>query len=132
MNKLISVRLLVDDFAAAFAFFKDRMEFPVQWGDAEGPYAEFAANEGLSIALFQREIMQGVLSDEAGDADADDRVTLIFGVDNVEETYELISGVTRPWIEPKDRPQWGVRTAHLRLPEGLLIEINRPLDTETS
>jgi hypothetical protein len=31
--------------------------------------------------------------------------------------------------EPKDQPNWGIRTAHLRDPDGNLIEINSPMPT---
>lgn len=39
-----------------------------------------------------------------------------------EEGVELVA-------EPTDHPEWGIRTLHVREPDGTLIEFNESLDT---
>jgi len=132
MSKLVSVRLLVDDFPAMFRFYRDVMKFPVLWGDENGPYGEFRASEDVSLALFVRELMAGILAQEAGEVQADDRVSLIFHAEDVDKDFAEVSARSRPVTTPKDRPEWGVRTAHIRDPEDFLLEINRGIEDEAS
>ena len=47
------VRLLVDDFGAAFRFYRDSLELQSTPGDESGGYASFSAGEG-SVAIFER------------------------------------------------------------------------------
>jgi hypothetical protein len=29
---------------------------------------------------------------------------------------------------PQDRPEWGIRVAHVRDPDGTLVEVNEPIE----
>jgi lactoylglutathione lyase len=122
-------RLLVTDFEACFRFYHEVMGFDYQAGDENGPYVEFKTGETL-IALFDRGYMALVVGAGAKPAQTDcqDRAAVIFGVDNVDKAYQFlqIKGVAF-LTEPKNRPDWGIRTAHFRDPDGNLIEIFSPL-----
>jgi predicted enzyme related to lactoylglutathione lyase len=55
-------------------------------------------------------------------------VALVFGVDDVDGTVATLraAGVD-PVTAPTDRPEWGIRTAHVGDPAGTLIEFDEPL-----
>lgn len=124
-------RMLVENYAACFRFYRDTLGLELVWGDENTGYAEFQSG-GVKVALFARQQMaQAVASDHLpSDADAQDRVALIFAVANVDEAYQHLSTKGVTFItEPTDRPDWSVRTAHFRDPSGNLIEINTRLDS---
>ena len=53
-----------------------------------------------------------------------DKFAIIIEVDNVNETFDQLKAKSIEFItEPKDMKAWGIRVAHLRDPEGNLIEI---------
>jgi len=78
------------------------------------------------IALFDKFLMSKTISNEhlPISASAQDKYCLIFGVENVHQTCLLLQsqGVQLLTL-PEDRPEWGIRTAHFRNPDGNLIEI---------
>ncbi|MCW4020815.1 MAG: VOC family protein, partial [Candidatus Bathyarchaeota archaeon] len=92
----------------------------------------FSVGEETALALFQRQVMAEVIgtTDLPVEAVSQDRMVLIFGVDNLDATVgKLRERGARFVTEPKDNPDWGIRTAHLRDPDGNLIEINSPMPT---
>jgi lactoylglutathione lyase len=127
--KNMHLRLLVADFPAMFRFYRDVMGFTPTFGDEKDVYADFDTGSG-SLALFVRSFMAqevGTPSDPA-EKGGQDRIALIFGVENVDAACQELreKGVTLV-TQPEDHPDWGIRTAHLRDPDGNLIEINTPL-----
>lgn len=125
---LTHVRLLVDDFKVAFHFYRDLMGFDYRAGDESGPYVEFFAGN-IVLSLLLRNRMSQVLSvGYAGKLAQYDPVVLCFNVANVDAMVARLrpQGVTI-LLEPQDMPEWSLRVAHFRDPEGNLIEINQPL-----
>jgi lactoylglutathione lyase len=122
-------RLLVSNFRECFLFYRDVMGFRAGFGAEDGTYAVFPVGE-VNIALFDRQEMSENLgtAHKAAHADAQDRVALIFAVDDVDEACQQLTerGVSFV-VGPTDHPDWGIRTAHFRDPDGNLIEINHPL-----
>src|SRR5690554_2424014 len=107
-------RLLVTDFEACFHFYHNVMGFDYQAGDETGPYVEFNTGETL-LALFDRGYMALVVGagHKPRHAECQDRAALIFSVDDVDEAYKVLQIKGVEFItEPKDRPDWGIRTAH--------------------
>jgi lactoylglutathione lyase len=127
--KYAYTRLLVSKFKACFLFYRDVMGFQVTYGTENDTYADF--NTGaVSIALFDRLEMSSAVrtSDLPSDAKVQDKVCLIFAVEDVDGACQHLKKLGIPLIVgPNDHPTWGIRTAHLRDPEGNLIEINQPL-----
>jgi lactoylglutathione lyase len=111
------VRLLVDDFAECFRFYRDVMGLEVTWGNENDGYADFRAGDA-TIAVIRRDGQGDVVElRPAGDGSM-----VILAVDSVDEAAarfreHLVS-------QPQSRPDWGIRFAHLRDPAGTLIEIN--------
>ena len=113
-------RLLVSEFEACFAFYRDVMELEVVYGGGGGHYADFQSGN-FKLALFGRQQMaDAVGADERpADADCQDRVALIFAVEDVDRAYRRLAGKGVTFLkEPMDRPGWGIRTAHFRDPDG--------------
>ena len=122
-------RLLVSNYGDCFKFYRDIMGFTVIWGEENGTYADFDVNEHL-LALFEKAPMAeaiGAQSPESKSEQQDD-ICLIFAVDDVDDTYDLLKkkGVVSINM-PHDRKEWGIRCFHFRDPAGNLIEINKEI-----
>jgi lactoylglutathione lyase len=64
-------------------------------------------------------------------AEAQDRFLLIFGVEDLDATVARMRERGAQFVtEPADHPEWGIRTAHLRDPDGNIIEINSDMPHE--
>ncbi|QLE47452.1 VOC family protein [Nostoc sp. C057] len=123
--QLTHLRLLVSNYKDSFLFYRDLLKFDVDWGDEESGYAEL--NTGyLKLGLFKKELMAEVVPriEQPSYIVNRDKIVLVFAVDNVDEVYEQVKNQNSIVVtEPQDRPDWGIRTAHFRDPDGNLIEI---------
>ena len=124
--KFTHTRLLVENYAACFRFYQGVMQLEAVWGDEEGSYADFRAEDGGSLlAINAREIMADIVG--SPDSSSDNAV-LIFHVDDLESAVQTLKERGATFVtEIQDRPSWGIRTAHLRDPAGNLLELNTPL-----
>ncbi|MFD8707993.1 VOC family protein [Kitasatospora sp. NPDC059648] len=127
-------RLLVTRFAECFDFY--RAVLPpltganLAKGAPEGPYANWDVDEQAVLALYDRAAMAAALgTDElpAHPATAtQDAAMLVLRVDDVDKALPLCLRHGGALVAPAtDRPEWGpsLRSAHLRDPEGYLIEL---------
>jgi catechol 2,3-dioxygenase-like lactoylglutathione lyase family enzyme len=123
--QLTHLRLLVSNYKDSFLFYRDLLKFDVDWGDEESGYAEL--NIGyLKLGLFKKELMAEVVPriEQPSYVFNRDKIVLVFAVDNVDEVYKQVKDRNAIVVtEPQDRPDWGIRTAHFRDPDGNLIEI---------
>ena len=127
--KYAYTRLLVSNFKACFLFYRDEMGFQATYGTENDTYADFNTG-GVSIALFDRLEMSKAVgtSHLPVDANTQDRVCLIFAVEDVDAAcQQLKTQGIRLTVGPSDHPDWGIRSAYVRDPDGNLIEINQPL-----
>jgi lactoylglutathione lyase len=126
------VRLLVTEFDACFRFYRDVMGFKVTWGEEGDRYGSFSLGEGSALALFQRQAMAETLSTTnlPVETECQDRMVLVFGVEDLTATVEKLEERGARFVtKSKDHPEWGIRTTHIRDPDGNLIEINSPMPT---
>jgi catechol 2,3-dioxygenase-like lactoylglutathione lyase family enzyme len=124
--KLTHVRLLVDDAPACFRFYRDVVGLTPTWGTESEGYADFDAGGGSTLAIMGRAGQSEVVELRG----AGDGAMLVFGVDDLEGA---LAGLRQRGAEPGeivDRPDWGIRFAHLRDPAGNLIEVNCPIPME--
>ena len=127
------VRLLVVNFAACFRFYRDVMGLKPAWGDEEDTYASFVQHEGgnVVLALFDRQAMaEAVAADQLPvEVACQDRTLLVMEVEDVDTLVEdLRQRGVQPGVEPKDYPDWSIRSAYLRDPDGTLIELSSSLE----
>lgn len=124
------IRLLVNNFDACFRFYRDVIGLPVQFGNEGDVYADFSIGNGATLAIFGRQHMAEAIDTTAlpTQAEAQDRVLLTFQVDDLTASVaDLLSRNIELVALPTDRPEWGMRTAHFRDPDGNLVEIFVPI-----
>lgn len=123
-------RVLVDDFAASYRFYRDILGLPLKHevpGDVpesdEGPYACFSL-DGRDLALFQRAFQDAAIGVEHKPRGDTDVVAVVLRVANIDEAVRILEKRGANIVsEPADQPGWGMRVAHLRAPEGTLVEL---------
>ena len=125
--KLTHIRLLVNDIEACRSFYKDKLGFKEQLAVVEGIYYEFVAGDCM-LALYKRDLMESVAGVAMVGEKVADKVALTFEVPDVDAAYKALRAKGIEFVtEPHDQETWVLRVAHLRDPEGNLIEINAPL-----
>jgi lactoylglutathione lyase len=130
MFKYDYTRLLVSNFKECFRFYRDVLGFQPTYGNEDDSYADFATGSVI-IALFDRREMSQALgtSGKPVRPDTQDSICLVLGIQNVDIACRQLeeSGI-HLLSRPTDHPDWGIRTAHFRDPDGNLIEIYNPLN----
>ena len=122
------VRLLVDEYAETFRFYRDVVDLDPTFGDADSGYADFDTGD-VTLALFDAEEMAEGVGVDTGHRSGRDQVAVVLRVDDVDETAAELRdagvGIAAP---PADHPEWGIRTVHCRDPDGSIVEFNEPLE----
>jgi catechol 2,3-dioxygenase-like lactoylglutathione lyase family enzyme len=125
-----NIRLLVHRYEACFAFYQDVLGLRLTWGEPGGNFASFAFPGGGSLGLFRRELMAQALgtADLPHELEAQDRAALIVEVDNVDTCARALADKGAALAGPRDMTDWGIRTLHVRDPDGNLLEMFAHLD----
>ena len=130
--KLTHIRLLVEDMQTCYKFYKDTLGLEEHIAAENLVYVEFKAGDIL-LALYRKDLMDEALetTSQASSDKVQDKVVLTFDVPDVDKLFEDLSAKGVQFVnEPHDQTVWFLRVAHLRDPEGNLIEINAPLQSE--
>jgi lactoylglutathione lyase len=122
-TKLTHVRLLSPNVHRLADFYRERFGFEVTLDISEGFYVELAAGD-VVLAIYERNLMDSITG--ATPPGPGDRAVLCIAVDDVDASYrELAAAGAHSVAEPHDRAEWFLRVAHVRDPEGNLIELNK-------
>lgn len=116
-------RLLVDDMAACVRFYRDILGLKLLTGGEGDVYSAFWLRDDVELALFSRAAMAEALGGTPAPLGGD-VVLLNFMVDDVDAVAARLANQGVALAAPAtDRPDWGLRTIHLRDPQGVLVEI---------
>jgi lactoylglutathione lyase len=125
--EITHVRLLVDEYAACFRFYRDTLGLEPTFGNADSGYADFDTGD-VTLALFDADEMAAALDEQTPTATGRDRACVVLRVDDVDETATALGSAGVEVVgPPTDHPEWGLRTVHARDPDGTLVECNEPL-----
>jgi len=123
---LAQVRLLVSDMSASYRFYRDALGLPTSW-DENPSYAAFDVGSESALAIFPRAEMGEAVELRSGSGDG---AALVLAVESVDDAVARLRGVGVEMSDPIDRPDWGIRVAHLRDPDGNLIELCHDIEWE--
>jgi catechol 2,3-dioxygenase-like lactoylglutathione lyase family enzyme len=125
-------RLLVEDFDTAARFWTEALRDllgiePVKVLPEAG-YANWDLGGEAVLVLYARRTIAEVIGTTAlpSSAPAQDTAMLVLRVEDVDEAARRLAGHGASVLaEPQDRPEWGpgLRSAHLRTPDGTLVEL---------
>jgi lactoylglutathione lyase len=116
-------RLLVSDFDRSWKFYTKTLGLSIVNGDGSPPYGEVGSSERF-VGIFLREAMNDLLGPAPVGHEPVDAFLLVFEVPDVDRTHARLVRANVPIrIGPTDRPLWGLRTVHLRDPDGNLVEL---------
>jgi lactoylglutathione lyase len=123
--KLSQIRLMVNDFHQSVAFYKEVMGFPLGVSAEEMQFASFNTGE-TKLEIFSRQNMVEEIGEDklliSGQSPS--KFLLAFAVDHVDEACARLKEKGIVLInEPHDRKDWNARVAHIRDPDGNVIEI---------
>ncbi|HEX2294150.1 MAG TPA: VOC family protein [Actinomycetota bacterium] len=125
--KLTHVRLLTDDVARLVAFYRDLLGLEVTLDAGDGVYCELRAGNAI-LGVFRRDLMDQMIGSGLAPAGRSDAVALTFQVDDVDEAARAVRERGAELVsEPADYEVAFLRVAHLRDPDGNLVELNAPL-----
>ncbi|MFJ4849874.1 MULTISPECIES: VOC family protein [unclassified Streptomyces] len=125
-------RLLVEDFDTAVRFWtaalRDLLATEPVKVLPEAGYANWDLGGQAALTLFSRTAIARTIGTESLPARApvQDAAMLVLRVDDVHSaTGTLAAHGAEVLAGPQDRPDWGpnLRTAHLRTPDGTLVEL---------
>jgi predicted enzyme related to lactoylglutathione lyase len=128
--RLDNIRILTENFPTAFEFYKEILGLNLMWGNETSNYASFAFPKGGTIGLFKKNLMSIAVgtNELPHDIEIQDKLCLIVEVEDIESKYEILKNQGIDFVNPPEkRPDWGLITAHLRDPDGNLIEMFTPI-----
>lgn len=123
--KLSNVRLLTNDFQKSVTFYRDTMDFMIGTYAEEMQFASFKTGDA-KIEIFARTQISEIIGEKnlPIDVKSQTKILLCFEVEKIDE---VCAGLKKKGVtfinEPHDQKDWDARVAHLRDPDGNVIEL---------
>ncbi len=115
--KLYAVRVFSDNWDESLAFYRDTVGFPVSFSDADIGWAQFDLG-GTAIGLERC---------NPGDDETKALVGRFVGVsiqvDDINASYEQLSGRGVEFVGPPEKQPWGGTLAHFKDPDGNVMTL---------
>ncbi|MGW3269331.1 VOC family protein [Streptomyces sp. NPDC001056] len=121
--ELAQVRLLVTDFAACYRFYADVLGLKPQSGATEGPYEKFSPHTGSAGIALQDRAMMAELLPELATLVNGHRSLVVLRVDDLDAYCAAITSRGATLLRPPAPLTERMRVAHLKDPEGNLVEL---------
>lgn len=118
-------RLLVSRFDECLAFYQQLLGRPPARLVPGARYASFDAGTDTGLALLDRAAVAALVGEPAPPDDAASgtgSMMLVVPVDDVDAAVAALPAHAVV-VAPADRPDWGIRSAYLRDPDGNLVEL---------
>ncbi|MFD9910964.1 VOC family protein [Streptomyces sp. NPDC059063] len=121
--ELAQVRLLVTDFPACYRFYADVLGLKPQSGAENGPYEKFSPATGSAGIALQSRAMMAELLGELAESATGHRSLVVLRVDDLDAYCARISGRGASLLHGPAPMTDRMRVAHLKDPEGNLVEL---------
>jgi len=115
--ELYTVRIFVNDWDAACAFYGESLALPERFRSDEMGWAEFEVG-GASLGIERVE-----KGDEEGQALVGRFAGISLKVDDIDETYRSLTQRGVVFTEPPERQPWGGSLAHFKDPDGNVLTL---------
>jgi lactoylglutathione lyase len=121
--RLTHIRLLTPDVPRLSAFYKEALGLEPTLEISEGFYCELSAGD-VSVGVYRKDLMDSITG--SPDEPTGDRALLTFAVEDVDVAFRAAVGAGAVAVsEPHEQEAWFLRVAHIRDPDGNLIELNK-------
>jgi lactoylglutathione lyase len=124
IGKIDATVLFVQDLAKCVAFYRDTIGLEVATSDDNS--VAFRLQEEQYLVVLKVSAAAEMVGEEAMSLHGGSRshqILLCTGVENVDDTYKVLTDKGVNFIKPPKDQAWGRRTAYFADPEGNLWEI---------
>ena len=120
---LVSIRIITADIKRLVQFFEDATATTAKW--ATDDFAELRS-ETFTLAIGSTRTL-AFFGEGVAEPAANKSIIIEFLVENVDDDYERIKGLTSEIIQKPTTMPWGNRSLLFRDPDGNLINFFTPL-----
>lgn len=123
---LVSVRIITADIKRLVQFFEEATEITAKW--ATDDFAELRS-ESFTLAIGSTRTL-AFFGEGVAEPAANKSIIIEFLVENVDDNYEIIKGLTSEIVQKPTTMPWGNRSLLFRDPDGNLINFFTPVSDE--
>ncbi|TDO67878.1 putative enzyme related to lactoylglutathione lyase [Flavobacterium chryseum] len=125
-TNLVSLRIITADIKRLVQFFEDATGTKAKWAtddfaEVVSGYFTLAIGSTRTLAFFGNDVAKPATNKS---------IIIEFLVENVDDNYELIKGLTSEIVQKPTTMPWGNRSLLFRDPDGNLINFFTPVSDE--